>query len=131
MSSTNVELARRVVGAINDRDVDGFVALVADGFEWLTPVANTQPTTYYGEDGVRGFFQDARRWQRIEARVEEFRDLGDRVLVLGELSWGHSRGGSLDVVGPLFSLIHFDGGKVKRIETYRDAKEAFAAAGLA
>jgi ketosteroid isomerase-like protein len=130
MSSTNVELARCVVGAINDRDVDGLVALLGDGFEGLTPVANTQPTTYYGADGVRGFFQDARRWQTIEARVEEFRDLGDRVLVLGELSWSHSRGGSLDVVGPLSSLMRFEAGKLTRIETYRDAREAFAAAGL-
>jgi hypothetical protein len=62
--------------------------------------------------------------------VEEFRDLGDRVLVLGELSWSHSRGGSLDVVGPLSSLMRFEAGKLTRIETYRDAREAFAAAGL-
>jgi len=50
--------------------------------------------------------------------------------VLGELSWSHSRGGSLDVVGPRSSLMHFEAGKLRRIETYRDARDAFAAAGL-
>lgn len=129
MASTNVEIARRAVAAVNERDPDSFIALIADEFEWVTPVANVDTTTYRGADGVRRFFQDGRRWQRIEARVEEYRDLGDRVLLLGEVSWSGPGGRTLDVVGPLSSLVNFEEGKLTRIETYRDVDDALAAAG--
>ncbi len=83
-----------------------------------------------GRRGVHLFFEDARTRARIEARVEEPHDLGDRALVLGELKWRARTGGSLDMTGPLCSVVHFEGGRITRIHTYRQANYAWRAADL-
>jgi ketosteroid isomerase-like protein len=131
MASTNVELARRVVDAFNERDLEAFDALVSDDFEWVTPTASgVEPKTYRGRDGIRMFFEEAKVWEAIESHVNEIRDLGDGALVLGELHWWDRRGGSLEVGGPLSSVLRVEEGKLKRVETYRKASDALAAAGL-
>jgi ketosteroid isomerase-like protein len=129
MAPTNVELVGQVVAAVNERNAAALMDLVADDFEWVTPVTNTDATVYRGPDGIRQFFEDAKAWASIEARVDEVRDLGDRALVLGQLAW-RARGGSLEVTGQLASVIRFEEGKVKRIHTYRGANDAWVAAGL-
>lgn len=130
VASANVELARRLVDAFNARDRVAFVGLVSDDLEWVTPTASSaEPKTYHGLDGVGEFFEEAQLWDVIEARIDEIRDLGEEALVLGELRW-RSRHGSLEVAGPLCSLLRFEEGKVKRIETYRNASDGLAAAGF-
>lgn len=131
MAVANVELARRVVDAFNARDLGAFDGLLSDDFVWVTPTAtSTEPKTYRGRDGVREFFEDARVWETIESRVDEIRDLDGGALASGELRWRDRRGGSLEVGGPFASLLRFEHGKLRRIETYRRTSDALAAAGL-
>lgn len=129
MECTNEELARWVVDAFNERNLDAFGQLVTDDFEWVTPTAvRGDARTYCGRDGLRTFFDDANVWESIEARVDVIRELGDRALLLGDLSWRDRRGGLLEVAGPFCSVFRFEAGKVSRIETYRQPSEALAAA---
>jgi len=132
VTSANVELALQIVDAFNERDVDTFSGLVSDDFEWVTQtVTSSELQTYRGREGLREFFGDARiTWERIESRVEEIRDVGDRTIVLGELHWRGARGGSFEVAGPFASVLQFEAGKLKRIETYRNARDALASVGL-
>ena len=129
MASANVELVRQAVEAVNERNEQRLIELVVTDFEWITPVPSIAPKLYRGAGGVREFFADASPWEKIEGRIEQRRDLGDRALLLGELAW-HGHGESLDVTGPLASVVHFADGKIKRIHTYRDANDAWTAAGL-
>lgn len=130
MASPNVELVERVVDAVNHRDADTVAQLVSDSFEWVTPVANPDATVYHGRAGVRQFFEDTARWASIQARVDDIHDLGNRALVLGELTWRGRDGGSLEESRPLASVIYFNAGAVSRIHTYRDANDAWVASGL-
>jgi ketosteroid isomerase-like protein len=130
MASANVELAERIVEAFNARDPYAFDPLVTDDVEWVTATAAGVPTIYVGREGVRRFFEDAKMWETLESHVDEIRDLGDGALVLGELFWRNRVRGTIEVGGPLSSVLRFEGGKVKRIETFRRASEALAAAGL-
>jgi ketosteroid isomerase-like protein len=118
-----------MIDALNDRNADAFTALVTEDFEWVTALANVAPTAYKGPSGVRQFFDDARAWAKIQARVDELHDLGDRALILGELRWS-SRKGWLDVIASLCSVIQFEDGRIKQIHTYRDPNDAWSAAGL-
>ncbi|MGA2320470.1 MAG: nuclear transport factor 2 family protein [Solirubrobacteraceae bacterium] len=131
MASANVELAARIVDAFNGRDVDTFSGLITDDFVWVTrTVTSSELTQYRGQEGLRQFFEDTELfWEKIESRVDEIRDVGDRAVVLGELFW-HGRRRSLEVAGPFGSVLYFENGKLKRIETYRSASEALASLGL-
>lgn len=129
MSPTNEQLARCVIDAFNDRDVETFERLVTDDFEWVTPTAShDEARTYRGRLGIRRFFEEASVWERIETRVIAIRDLGDRALLLGELSWCDPRRGPLEVTGPFSSVFHFEDDRISRIETFRRTGEAVVAA---
>ena len=106
---------RRAVEAVNDRDPDRMIKLIAEGF-WsaVTPVPSIEPRPYRGADGVRQFFADARASEHIEARVDEIRDLDNRLLVLGELQPG-TRGAEHSTSRPARLGDRFAGGKIKRI----------------
>ena len=113
MASANVRLVERAFDAFNERSVEGFEDLVVDDFDWVTPTAtNGEPRTYRGVAGIQEFWEDASAWEAIEGRVREIRDFGDRALVLGELRWRDPRGESFDAVGPLSSVVRFDGGRI-------------------
>ena len=104
--------------AFNERDVESFDRFVSDDFEWVTPTASdAAPKTYRGRDGIRAFFEHVSNWRTVEARVEEWRDLGDQVLVLGEVFWRGHNPRLLEVSCPLSSLWSFEAGKLKRMDS--------------
>lgn len=114
--------------AFNRRDVEAFDRLVAEDFEWITPTASdAAPRTYRGREGIREFFEHASNWRTVQARVDEWRDLGDRVLLIGEVLWRGHNPRLLEVTCPLLSLWSFEDGKLKRIDSSM-AEDALAAA---
>ncbi len=132
MAGANVMRASQVVGAFCEQDGDALGELVSEDFEWVTPTAtNDNPTTYRGRDGVHQFIEDSSLWEIVEGHVDEIRELDEgRVLVLGELFWRDRRDGSLKLGGPLSSVLAFEGGVLRRMETFKKASKALAAAGL-
>jgi ketosteroid isomerase-like protein len=77
------ELALHVAyAALNEGDLDGFLALIAEDVEFTSMVAEAEGTTFRGHEGVRewwrtvrGAFEDV-RWELLEVR-----DYGDRAVV--------------------------------------------------
>ena len=115
VDSTNVEMARAAMEAFNARDLDTFDRCVTDEFEWVTPTAsNAEPRTFRGRDGIREFFEYVSNWATVEARVEEWRDLGDEVFLIGEVFWRGHHPQLFEVSCPLLSLWSFEAGKLKR-----------------
>jgi len=127
MASANVELIRQAVQAVNERDAERLIGMVADDFEWITPMISGEPRIYEGPEGIREFLREAGARERFEASVEEVRDLGDRALLLGEVKRGAT---DAEQTVPLASLIHIAHGKITRIQTYRSVNDAWTAAGL-
>jgi ketosteroid isomerase-like protein len=100
--------------------------------EWIPITAVLEGNSYHGHDGVRQWIEDMRRdWEVFETRPEEFRDLGDdRVLILG--TWrarGRGSGVELDTQQAAW-LVHCNGDKVIRMQTFTDRERALEAAGL-
>ena len=60
---------------------------------------------------------------------DEFRDLGDRVLLLGRTE-GRGRGSGVQVDSPIGVVFDFRDGKMSRVRAYLDHGEALRAAGL-
>ena len=94
MARDKVDVGKRVVEASNRRDVDGaFAELVTPDFEWHPAIVGAlHGAVYRGREGVERFAADtSENWEELQNVAAEFRDLGDRVFVLGRLK-GRGKG---------------------------------------
>ena len=121
-----------MVDAYNRRDVDGlFAVLVTPDLEWWPAVRRAYGGgCYRGREGFERFAAVISEvWEELQNTAEEFRDLGDRVLVLGRLR-GRGKGSGAQVEAPLAMILDFRGDRIRRMRAYLDRAEAFRAAGV-
>jgi ketosteroid isomerase-like protein len=128
-----VEVVRRVFDAFNRRDVDGlFAELATPDFEYYPAITTALDggAGYRGRDGVEQFAADTREnWEELQALPEEFRDLGDRVVVFGRLQ-GRGKGSGVPVDTPSMNIFDFRGDRIWRSRVYLDRADGLRAAGL-
>jgi ketosteroid isomerase-like protein len=129
MSQVNVVLSRKVVSAFNRRDVPALVEMTTDDFEWVTWTGTVEPSVYHGADGLAGYFRDSDVWEILTLDVQEFRDLGDKLIVVGMF---HARGGGsgVEVHEPYYSAFFVKEGKLERVLSFRTERQALEAVGL-
>jgi ketosteroid isomerase-like protein len=127
MSEANLEVARNAVAAFNRRDVGALAEIATQDFEWVTWTGTVEPTVYHGVEGLAAYFRDADVWEVLNLQVDEFRDLGDRVLVAGTF---HARGGGsgVELEASYYSAFFLSGGKLARVLSFRTEAEALQAA---
>ena len=70
-----------------------------------------------------------RTWEELQALPEEFRDLGDRVLVFGSMK-GRGKGSGAPVDTPTLNILDFRGDRIWRSRVYLDRAEGLREAGL-
>ena len=130
MSQENVEAVERAVAAVNERDIDRYLAGCTEDVELQTPLASIGGT-YEGVDAIRRFFAD------IEDTGPDFRlDLerveaigADRVLAfLRATASGRSSG--IPTAYSTTNIYDFVDGKIRRIRIFLDRQEALEAVGL-
>ena len=134
MSEENVEAVRRGVQAWNADDLDAFLAELDPEVEWhpsIEPALEGGKTAYRGLDGARKAWDDYRggAWERLTMRIQEIRDLGESVLVLGQADLT-ARWTGLEFTEEVGSLMTFRGGKVLTSQDFLSHAEALEAAGL-
>ena len=134
MSEENVEAVRRGVEAWNADDFDAYLAWLDPEVEWhpsIEPALEGGETTYRGHDGARRAWDDYRggAWERLTIRIQEIRDLGESVLVLGHIDLT-ARTTGLEFTEEVGSLMTFRGGKVIRSQDFLSHAEALETAGV-
>ncbi|HTW42829.1 MAG TPA: nuclear transport factor 2 family protein [Solirubrobacteraceae bacterium] len=132
MPADKVDVAKRVIDAYNRRDVDGlFAELATPDFEWYPAIVRAlDGGGYHGRDGVEKFAADtSANWEELQVLAEEFRDLGDRVLVLGRMN-GRGKASGVPVDTPFACVLDFRGDRIWRNRVYLDHAEGLLAAGL-
>jgi ketosteroid isomerase-like protein len=129
MSEENVEIVNRAITAINERDVDAYLALCRPDFELINQMAAIEGPNR-GEQGIRSFFDGiSEGTTRFELEVERLQPLdGDRVLGSLTLHVVSERG--FPQRQPLTNLYELDGGKLLRVRVFNDRAEALEAARL-
>jgi ketosteroid isomerase-like protein len=79
----------------NDRDPDGWVEVWNPDAEWhpfLTAREEGDPG-YHGHNGMRAWFEDVdEMFEQVHVELDQFREIGDRLLVLGRMR-ARRRGG--------------------------------------
>ena len=133
MSQENVEAVKRAVEAGNRRDVEAFLEELDPQVEWhpalLASLAG-RAAVYQGYEGVREFFRDMdEAFTQIQIEFEEIRDLGDRIVAIGQLCM-RGKGSGAMTESALGYVIDFKNGKIIGARTYLDVEQTLKAAGL-
>jgi ketosteroid isomerase-like protein len=131
VSQQNVDIAKRAIDAFNRRDVDLLADLTTPDFEWFPALPGTvEGGGYRGREGIETYISEiGDTWEELRIFGAEFRDLGDRVLVLGRAE-GRGRGSGVPVDTSHGFVVELRGDKMSRVRTYLDHGEALRAAGL-
>src|ERR1700686_2677674 len=98
MSAENVEIAKRAIDAFNGRDLDAYDDLFTRDFAWFPAFPRTvEGDGYLGREGIERYLAEiSDTWEHFCAIAEEYRDLGDRVLLLGQFE-GRGKGSGAPV----------------------------------
>jgi ketosteroid isomerase-like protein len=133
MSQENLDTFSRGTDAFNRRDFDAWLAELDPEVEWQSalPILLTAGGgVYRGHEDLREMLREiGDTLDELTVEYSEIRDLGDRVLAIGQL---HTRGNLSGAAteSPFAVVSDFKNGKTIRVRTYLDPQEALEAAGL-
>jgi ketosteroid isomerase-like protein len=131
MSQENVEVARRLHRAFNERDRDALGEIFDPDVEWIPILAKLEGITFRGPEGVNRWLDELDRdWAEFVTHPQEFRDLGDVVLIIG--TWhARARHSNLELnAQPGAWVAQVRNGRIVRQETFTKRAEALEAVGL-
>jgi ketosteroid isomerase-like protein len=134
MSQENLETIQRAQEAWNAEDLDAWLAEADPEVEWHTALEQAvegRGSTFRGHDGLRKAWDEYRSetWGGLMNQIQEIRDLGDSVLVLGHLDVS-GRTSGVEFTQQFGQLVTFRGGKILRTHDFLSHADALAAAGL-
>ena len=131
MSQENVELVESFFAAFARRDLDAAARLLHPEVE-IRPalVGGPEGIVYRGLDGNRRFWGDIdAAWTTFRIEPQEFRDLGERVLVLGRaIALAPASGMALDEASAWLAEVRAR--KIVRFRSFTNQREALEATGL-
>jgi ketosteroid isomerase-like protein len=130
MASVYQGLLERARDAYNARDAETWIAVWTTDCEWhpfLTAREEGDPG-YHGHNGVRAWFEDVdEMFTDMHVELDTYREVGDRVLVLGEMT-AKRRGTGEPVSSDVAWVVEPRGDKLRRGWAYPSHAEAQRAA---
>jgi ketosteroid isomerase-like protein len=125
------EVVRAALDAYLRGDIDEFVSHAdPEGELHSAIIGGAEGNVYIGHQGIRDWYADTfETFSEVTIDVGEWRDLGDRVLILGRLqALGRESGVKVEsATGWLYTL---RGRKIVKAEGFLSEAEALGAAGL-
>jgi ketosteroid isomerase-like protein len=135
MSQENLDAVREVISAVNERDVDRYLAHCTEDFQLHSPMSAVEGV-YEGADAIRRYFSDLDDTiPDFWLTIERLQSIGaDRVIaLLCASATGRASGISATATGDALavaSIYDMADGKISRIRIFLDRAEALEAVGL-
>jgi hypothetical protein len=132
MSQENVEVVERAVAAVNDRDIDGYLACCTEDIQLQNPVSPIEGI-YKGSEGIKRFFVDIHdAGPDFRITIDRLESVGaDRVIGFLRLNMsGRASGITLGGDIPATNVYDLAACKIRRVRIFLDRGEALKAAGL-
>lgn len=131
MATDDAEVVRRTWAAISRRDIPAALECLHPEIEAIPLGAAMEGRVYHGHDGIVTWLERElwATYETFEVHIDEIREVGDRLLLLGHwIARGLESGVDLDVAASW--VVDMRDGRVVRWQTYTDRDEALADAGL-
>ena len=131
ISQESVEIVKRLLDAINRRDLNVVDEFATPDVEFVPALeGSVEGQAYRGREGWESYLAEIEdTWEVLRIFGAEFRDLDDRVLVLGRAE-GRGKGSGVPVGTPFAMVLELRDGKILRSHSFLDHGEALRAAGL-
>jgi hypothetical protein len=132
MSQENVEIVERAIAAVNDRDIDGYLACCTQDIQLQNPMTALEGI-YKGSEGIKRFFADVDdAGPDFRVTIDRLESVGaDRVVGFLRLNMsGRASGITLGGDIPATNVYDLADGKIKRVRIFLDRQEALEAVGL-
>jgi ketosteroid isomerase-like protein len=131
MSEENVEVIRQALEVINRRDTEAALRYIDPEVEASTAIiSGAEGNIYRGHEGFREWMaESAATFEEIRMQPEEFRDLGDDVLLIGRI-YARGRESGVEIDSATAWLFTLRGSRIVRVRGYLNPQEALEAAGL-
>jgi ketosteroid isomerase-like protein len=133
MSQENVEALQRAAEANNRRDYEAFLEEFDPDVEWhgiFGVMFGGEAKVFTGHHGLLEYVRDLDEGFSVrDVEFLKFRDLGDRIVVLGHVR-GRGRVSGVEFDSPYAGLAEFKNGKIIRYRDCFDHGEALKAVGL-
>jgi ketosteroid isomerase-like protein len=128
---TDFDVVRTVWDGFNGENLDAALENIHEDAVVIPFGAAMEGRRYEGHAGILDWFRNDIRanWERFDTHPEEFRKVGEKLVVYGR--WrarGRDSGVELDV--PATWVVEIRDGKIAGWQTYTDRDEAHAAVGL-
>ncbi len=129
MSRENVDRFVEATEAFNRGDLEAWLEQY-DTEVVFEPQVSEMEGAYVGHEGIEAFLTTiGDLYETFQVRLQDVRDLGDRVLALGTAS-GIGRGSGVQQETPLAIVANFRDGRITHFKDYGDKDHAFEAMGL-
>ena len=126
MSQENVEIVRRWIDGYNRRDMDGLVELTAPDVE----VQSVFEFDFRGYEGLRAYFLELDgAYDDFQVVPSDFIDAGAAVVMVARAKW-RGKDSTAEGETPVQTAFWLRAGRVFRIKTFRDRRDALEAVGL-
>jgi ketosteroid isomerase-like protein len=133
MSEQNIAAFKRGLGAANRREFDAVLDELDPEVEWhpvLPVLLGGEATVYRGREGARELFRDVyEAFAEFRVEISTIREVDDRIVAIGSMRARGKESGA-ETQSPLAYLVQFKNGKILRIDSYLDPRDALEAAGL-
>lgn len=131
MSEENVDAVRRALEAFERGDLEEMLSFLDPDFELHSAiVGGAEGNVYRGHDGYRHWYADSyESFEELRNELNEYRDLGDRVVALGRVV-GLGRESGVEIDSPMGWVFTLRDGKAVKAEGFLSREQALAAAGL-
>ena len=126
MSQENIDATYRGLEAFNERDYDGYVALMTEDVEADSRLA-TMEGAFHGHDGIRRWLDSIfNTWPDVIASIGEAQDLGD-VRLYSLTMRGRGAGSDVPLESKIWQVARWRGDKVCWWASFNTRDEARAA----
>jgi len=130
MSEEYVDMMRDAIEGFNAGDPDRLGANLAPGGVIVPLRAALEDVVYSGPDAAREFWAASMQaWAAVHVDISEYRDLGDRVLALGEIT-ATARESGVELETQVAWIATFENGQATEMRTFASQSEALEAAEL-
>ena len=127
MAAEDLKTVTGSYDALNEGDVEGALAALADDAVWHESDALPGGGVYEGREAIRSFLADfLGSWERFHQTVEETEVSGDRIAVMIHLE-AKGRGSAAEVDARYAHVWTIEGGLGVRVDAYYDRAEALSA----